>query len=159
MNVLTFLKVLNCIVNSWFFRTSLLQSIKIIFSVLVWFFFNLSLILCTFLLTKHCFISGPTNAFAKEFLGFSIYVSNTTERSHGKLCFKDTNFTLKTIPAVFNTTCLVQGQYVIYYNQRIEGRRANFSEYAYSDLCEVEVYGDLKLILCTCEHNSSKDIP
>ena len=124
-------------------------------------FLNLSLKRRTCLLSKHCFISGPTNRFAQEFIGFSIYVSNTTERSHGKLCFKDSNFTVKTIPAVFNTTCLVQGQYVIYYNQRLRGmeHREQFSEYAFSDLCEVEVYGDLKLILCTCKYNISKDVP
>uniref|UniRef100_A0A8W8NTN0 Scavenger receptor class F member 2 n=1 Tax=Magallana gigas TaxID=29159 RepID=A0A8W8NTN0_MAGGI len=86
---------------------------------------------------------GPSNYFTKYPLGFSVYVSNTTDRLQGTLCYKDDNFRLDTIPAVFTTTCPVHGQYVIYYNERI----LNVSypdEYSYSVasfLCEVEVYG------------------
>nr|XP_022305244.1 receptor-type tyrosine-protein phosphatase epsilon-like [Crassostrea virginica] len=86
---------------------------------------------------------GSSNGFTKRFLGFSLYVSNTTNKSEGSLCFKDTNFTLGTIPAVFNTTCLVHGQYVIYYNERLQGVTypAGYSPYAFNELCEVEVFG------------------
>nr|XP_022306762.1 uncharacterized protein LOC111113083 [Crassostrea virginica] len=84
---------------------------------------------------------GPENSFAQEFLGFSIYVSNTTKRTDGTVCFEDTNFTIYTIPAVINITCVVEGQYVIYYNERQGKHKTGFSEYAFNDLCEVEVYG------------------
>ncbi|XP_065926644.1 uncharacterized protein [Magallana gigas] len=84
-----------------------------------------------------------SNRYTARFLGFSIYISNTTKLSDGKLCYKDTYFTRSTIPAVFNTTCFVHGQYVIYYNERLPGVTypSDYSEYAFSDLCEVEVYG------------------
>ncbi|XP_052694142.1 uncharacterized protein LOC128172387 [Crassostrea angulata] len=75
------------------------------------------------------------------FLGFSVYVSNTTDISQGKLCFKDDNFTRSTIPVVFTITCIVHGQYVIYYNERLQGviYPDDYSTYAYTGLCEVEV--------------------
>nr|XP_034321234.1 multiple epidermal growth factor-like domains protein 10 isoform X2 [Crassostrea gigas] len=86
---------------------------------------------------------GPFNGHTTRFLGFSLYVANTTDKSEGKLCYKDRNFTRSTIPAVFNTTCSVHGQYVIYYNERLSGVTypSGYSGYAYNELCEVEVYG------------------
>ena len=76
-------------------------------------------------------------------LGFSVYVSNTTDISNGTLCFKDTDFNSSTIPAVFNITCSVHGQYVIYYNERLQGVSYpdEYSTFAWNALCEVEVYG------------------
>ena len=80
---------------------------------------------------------------AGRLFGFSVYVSNTTDRSQGTLCFKDNNFTLNTIPYVFSTNCSVYGQYVIYYNERLP--RVAYPDGYYSTvaiaLCEVEVYG------------------
>ncbi|XP_052682127.1 multiple epidermal growth factor-like domains protein 6 [Crassostrea angulata] len=86
---------------------------------------------------------GPSNELTKYFLGFLVYVSNTTDRLQGTLCYKDDNFTRDTIPAVFTTTCPVHGQYVIYYNERLPGATYpdEYSDYIFSDLCEVEVYG------------------
>nr|XP_022304858.1 uncharacterized protein LOC111111943 isoform X3 [Crassostrea virginica]XP_022304859.1 uncharacterized protein LOC111111943 isoform X3 [Crassostrea virginica] len=86
---------------------------------------------------------GRTNGFAPRFLGFSLYVSNTTNKSDGTLCFKDTNFNLDTIPAVFNTTCFLQGQYVIYYNERLAWKTypVGYSNYSFNELCELEVFG------------------
>ena len=72
-----------------------------------------------------------------------MYVSNTTDRLDENLCFKDNNFTRDTIKAVFSTDCMKHGQYVIYHNERLENKAypAEYSEYAFNDLCEVEVYG------------------
>ena len=91
---------------------------------------------------------GPKNSFAQEFLGFSIYVSNTTERKDGILCFEDTNSTIYNIPPVFNITCVVHGQFVLYYNERMSRKktRERISEHAFNDLCEVEVYGNFIFI-------------
>ncbi|XP_022305254.2 uncharacterized protein LOC111112170 [Crassostrea virginica] len=86
---------------------------------------------------------GPENHFADRFLGFSLYVSNTTDKLEGTLCYKDTEFNRSTIPAVFNTTCPLHGQYVIYYNERLDGVTypKEYSKYAYNEICELEVFG------------------
>lgn len=80
---------------------------------------------------------------ADSFLGFSLYVSITPDIKQATLCFKDINFTKNTIPPVFNITCPVHGQYVIYRNERREDVRypSDYSSYASNNLCEVEVYG------------------
>nr|XP_022308848.1 platelet endothelial aggregation receptor 1-like isoform X2 [Crassostrea virginica] len=89
---------------------------------------------------------GRNNGFTSRFLGFSLYVSNTTNKSDGTLCFEDTNFNLDTIPAVFNTTCFLHEQYVIYYNERLAWKTypVGYSEYAFNELCELEVFGCLR---------------
>ncbi|XP_078328124.1 uncharacterized protein LOC144623538, partial [Crassostrea virginica] len=86
---------------------------------------------------------GPKNGFTPRFLGFSLYVSNTTDISKGILCYRDTGYRLDTIPAVFNTTCPVHGQYISYHNERLSGvvYPGGYSEYAFNELCEVEVFG------------------
>uniref|UniRef100_K1Q3Y1 Multiple epidermal growth factor-like domains 10 n=1 Tax=Magallana gigas TaxID=29159 RepID=K1Q3Y1_MAGGI len=85
------------------------------------------------------FYTGLSNYF----LGFSVYVSNTTDRLQGTLCYKDDNFTALTIPSVFTTVCPVHGQYVIYYNERLPGviYPRGYSTTVDINLCEVEVYG------------------
>lgn len=72
-----------------------------------------------------------------------MYVSNTTSLLGGTLCFKDSDFTKSTIPAVLNISCPVYGQYVIYYNERLPGvvYPDGYSEYAFAEICELEVYG------------------
>ncbi|XP_052694239.1 uncharacterized protein LOC128172487 [Crassostrea angulata] len=86
---------------------------------------------------------GATNYYTGSFLGFSVYVSNSTERLRGIQCFKDNNFTLDTIPSVFTVVCPVHGQYVIYYNERLTEKAYpdNYRPTAENNLCEIEVYG------------------
>lgn len=84
-----------------------------------------------------------SNRNAESFLGFSVYVSNTTDKVQGTLCFRDTNFIIEDITAVFTVVCREYGQYVIYYNERRpnETYPRHVSRYADNNLCEVEVYG------------------
>jgi hypothetical protein len=87
--------------------------------------------------------SGPPNGYSKRFVGFSLHVSNTTDKAKGYLCYHDTNYTVNNIPAVLNITCPVHGRYVIYYNERLPEKTypTGSSQYAFTELCEVEVYG------------------
>lgn len=76
-------------------------------------------------------------------LGFSVYVSNTTIKEDGVLCFMDKSYTRKTIPNNFNISCRQNGRFVIYYNNRTQLPLPDgYSVSAESDLCEVEVYGN-----------------
>lgn len=76
--------------------------------------------------------------YASRFLGFSLYVSNTTIKEDGVLCYHDTNFTAASIPSTMNISCDILGRYVIYYNSR---KNHEYSPKVLINLCEVEVYG------------------
>ncbi|XP_052695925.1 uncharacterized protein LOC128174403, partial [Crassostrea angulata] len=86
---------------------------------------------------------GLSHGFVGRFLGFSVYISNTTNREDGVICFKDSqHFTKYTIPAVLTLNCTHHGRYVIYYNNRTASNLpSDYSQYAYNELCEFEVYG------------------
>lgn len=85
-----------------------------------------------------------TGFYADLYLGFSVYVSNTTDILHGRLCFKDDIYTKSTFPSAFTTDCFVHGQYIIYYNERISGvdYPDDYLSVVRIALCEVEVYGE-----------------
>uniref|UniRef100_K1PLA4 Leukocyte common antigen n=1 Tax=Magallana gigas TaxID=29159 RepID=K1PLA4_MAGGI len=75
--------------------------------------------------------------------GFFVYVSNTTSKDDGYLCYHDESADQNKVSLDQHINCTLQGRYVIYYNERGQGvQYPNFSsQYAYNDLCEMEVYG------------------
>lgn len=86
---------------------------------------------------------GESNGFTSRFVGFSVFVSNTTNKEDGSLCFHDSEiFNQSTIPAVLTLNCEMLGRYVIYFNQRSGTQPSYYSPDAYVELCELEVYGE-----------------
>ena len=91
------------------------------------------------------YVLGSNNEITGHHLGFLLYISNTTSRYGGVLCFRDTNFIRDTLPAVVNISCPHVGRYIIYYNERLPGHTypSDYAQYTYTALCEVEVYGKI----------------
>lgn len=82
------------------------------------------------------------NGHLLRLLGFTVYVSNTTDKEDGSICFYDNEFyTPLTIPEILTLNCTMHGRYVIYYNERKDGQPPYYSTEAYVELCEFEVYG------------------
>ncbi|XP_061170722.1 uncharacterized protein LOC133180169 [Saccostrea echinata] len=75
-----------------------------------------------------------------RFAGFSIFLSNSTKKEDWILCYKDGP---ELPPLDFNTTCMIYGRYIIYYNERLKG--VTYPETTSSTtLCEVIVDGCAK---------------
>ena len=82
--------------------------------------------------------------YTSRMAGFFLYVSNTTSKENGYLCFHD----MEGMPREdLRINCSVHGRYVIYYNERINRTYPSyFSRYAYYELCELEVYGEYVIV-------------
>lgn len=76
-----------------------------------------------------------------RFAGFSLFVSNTSRRQNGFLCYKNRD----EIPTLdFNTTCTNHGHYVIFYNERLAESTyppGYQNSSVFTELCEVTVKG------------------
>ena len=70
-------------------------------------------------------------------------MSNTTDRDHGVLCYKNG---LQLPPLDVTISCITHGRFVIYYNERLDGTNypANYETLnVITELCEVTVRGNM----------------
>ncbi|XP_062567736.1 multiple epidermal growth factor-like domains protein 10 [Saccostrea cucullata] len=90
-------------------------------------------IVASFLVTKEIRQRG-------RFAGFSLYLSNTTSKDDGYLCYKDGP---ELPPLDFNTTCIKHGRYLTFYNERLLkiSYPDEYESMVITELCEVMVYG------------------
>ncbi|XP_061170840.1 multiple epidermal growth factor-like domains protein 10 [Saccostrea echinata] len=81
--------------------------------------------------------------YVPRMAGFFLYVSNSTSRHDGYLCFHEIQNVVGTPSEDQRINCSVHGQYVIYYNERRQDVTypSYYSTYAFNELCEVEVFG------------------
>ena len=75
--------------------------------------------------------------------GFYLFISNTTYKEVGYLCFHEIQRVNGTPSEDQCINCSVIGRYVLFYNERLHNVTypSYYSRYAYYDLCELEVYG------------------
>lgn len=76
--------------------------------------------------------------------GFSVYVSSTSDWKSGTLCYQHV------IEEPLNNTvtidCLTFGRYVTIYNSRFQRNSSSLSEFAYINICEINVTGNSLII-------------
>lgn len=102
------------------------------------------------------FFSLDPGPFVNRMAGFSLYVSNTTSKHQGYLCYKDQSGGTPSVN--INISCSIYGRYVIYFNER--SRYINYSylsQYAQNELCELEVYGECMHICLTKKSKKKYD--
>lgn len=89
----------------------------------------------------------PTG-YTARMAGFFLYVSNTTIKEHGYICFRKLQNVVGTPLEDQRINCPIHGRYVIYYNERRMGfdYPSYYSKSAYYELCELEVYGEFTVI-------------
>ncbi|XP_061170694.1 receptor-type tyrosine-protein phosphatase epsilon-like [Saccostrea echinata] len=110
----------------------------------VWWYVDLGDVYSVYSINIHFKDMGKENVLRQRgrFAGFSLYLSNSTEKDDGYMCYKDgpelppLNFTSK-------LDCIGHTRYVIYYNERLT--RVTYPEgygfHSYTQLCEVVVEG------------------
>lgn len=82
-----------------------------------------------------------------RFAGFSLYVSNTTDRTSGYQYYKDGP---SLPPFDFITGCITRGHYVIFYNERLDIMNyptGYVLALVFTELSEVTVKGELMFLL------------
>nr|XP_022311806.1 receptor-type tyrosine-protein phosphatase epsilon-like isoform X2 [Crassostrea virginica] len=84
----------------------------------------------------------PTS-YTSRMAGFFLYVSNTTSKEDGHLCFHEIQKVNSTPSEDQRISCSVHGRYVFYYNERLPNVTypSYYSPTAFYELCELEVYG------------------
>ena len=84
----------------------------------------------------------------KRLAGYSLYVTNSSvtgtspKPTNGHLCFHHTGTTLPSINQTVD--CNVLGQYIVIYNERnstVNDKYHGYSEHAWLELCDVQIYG------------------
>ncbi|XP_061192648.1 multiple epidermal growth factor-like domains protein 10 [Saccostrea echinata] len=79
----------------------------------------------------------------RHLAGFSMYISNTSRKEDGYLCYEDLP-TLGLPDLNFGTRCIKYGRFVIFYNERLGQKSYSSSRYenpALTELCDVVVRG------------------
>ena len=77
-----------------------------------------------------------------RFAGYSLFVSNTTDKDHGFLCYRNGS---ELPPLDVTISCISHGRFVIYYNERQDeiNYPAGYETKSVNvELCEVTVRGN-----------------